>query len=491
MPSGLRDIDALLWGSKWDIHTLHYAFPVNADGYVYAPGIVAFAPFDAAQRAAAVKAMANADAVSGLSFMATSLPDGGHIRWGKATALDYLDGGPYGTHGPGFNLQNPSAEGNPPDPAFAAYTHGHIWFSKTNYNPPQIGTFAYAAGILHELGHALGLKHGHHAQENNGRLYPALPPDHDSQEYSIMTYSTHAGHAVLDHYGIDYPTTLMQNDIAALQYMYGAGFAHNDGNTLYRWSATTGETFIDGVGQGLPFRNKIFLTIWDGGGRDTFSFANYAAGVRVDLGPGQWSTPSAAQRAYLGEGHFARGSIATALLPGNDARALIENAIGGPGNDILLGNAARNVLIGGAGNDGLAGASGSDVLQGGSGDDTLNGGLGNDVLTGGAGADSFLFSSALASTANRDVVTDFDPAQDTIRLDSAIFTALTGTANATLTADQFCRAGSAHDAGDRIIYNPANGLLTYDVNGSGPGGVFQIAFLPKALLLTHADIAVF
>ena len=46
--------------------------------------------------------------------------------------------------------------------------------------------------------------------------------------------------------------------------------------------------------------------------------------------------------------------------------AVIENAIGGSGNDIITGNAADNILNGGAGNDRMIGGAGSDlyVVQG-------------------------------------------------------------------------------------------------------------------------------
>lgn len=49
--------------------------------------------------------------------------------------------------------------------------------------------------------------------------------------------------------------------------------------------------------------------------------------------------------------------------------SVIENAIGGQGNDMLTGNDAPNVLTGGAGNDQLSGGPGDDSLDGGEGID--------------------------------------------------------------------------------------------------------------------------
>lgn len=78
------------------------------------------------------------------------------------------------------------------------------------------------------------------------------------------------------------------------------------------------------------------------------------------------------------------------------------------GNDTLLGQWGNDRLIGSGGNDLLSGHSGNDLLLGGSGDDRLDGGGGQDRLWGGTGADSFLFRSG----GRRDVILDFDPAED-------------------------------------------------------------------------------
>ena len=46
-----------------------------------------------------------------------------------------------------------------------------------------------SATILHEIGHTLGLKHGHYDDGVHG----VLPPDHDSSEWSLMTYYSYLG----------------------------------------------------------------------------------------------------------------------------------------------------------------------------------------------------------------------------------------------------------------------------------------------------------
>ena len=72
---------------------------------------------------------------------------------------------------------------------------------------------------------------------------------------------------------------------------------------------------------------------------------------------------------------------------------VIENATGGSGNDVLIGNAAANVLTGNGGNDVLMGREGKDFLSG------------------GAGADKFVFGDL-----SKDTVRDFDSGVDTLDL---------------------------------------------------------------------------
>jgi hypothetical protein len=143
--------------------------------------------------------------------------------------------------------------------------------------------------------------------------------------------------------------------------MYGANYSTNAGDSFYSWSATTGQMSINGAGQWLPAGNKVFMTLWDGGGNDTYDLSNHAGGVRIDLNPGGWTTTSAGQLATLAVGHIAAGNVANALLYNGNLASLIENAIGGAGADTLTGNVGNNKLTGGAGADTLDGAAGNDT----------------------------------------------------------------------------------------------------------------------------------
>jgi len=82
-------------------------------------------------------------------------------------------------------------------------------------------------------------------------------------------------------------------------------------------------------------------------------------------------------------------------------------------------------LVGTSFADALAGVGGKDTINGGVGNDTLDGGLGVDTLTGGAGNDFFRFDNV----ANRDRVTDFSVADDTIILANSLDSTLAGSIN--------------------------------------------------------------
>ena len=116
--------------------------------------------------------------------------------------------------------------------------------------------------------------------------------------------------------------------------------------------------------------------------------------------PGEWTTTADGLAKLHRDGSkVAVGNIANALLYNGDTRSLIENAVGGSGNDKLTGNHAANLLKGGAGADRLSGLGGSDILDG---------GAGADFLLGGAGADVFNFNSTQDSPTNaRDTIQDF------------------------------------------------------------------------------------
>jgi Ca2+-binding RTX toxin-like protein len=330
-----EDVDALISGSAWPTTNITYSFPDSATDYPAGfgdpddPEPVSFQQFTAFQQQAVQQLLQHVSNVSVLTFQQlTGAADrDAKLRYAMTNATEAAH-----AYYPGGQEEAGSA-----------------WFNKTNFNTPTKGNYAWM-GMLHETGHALGLKHGHEP--------PAISPGRDSLEYSVMTYRSFPGGDVEGGYKNEtfgFPQTLMMYDIAALQKIYdGANWAFNSGDSVYTWSTTTGEMSINGNGQGAPGANRILMTVWDGGGADTYDLSAYSTGMTVDLRPGEWTTTSQVQLANLGGAQnpvFARGNIANALLFEGDTASLIENAKGGSAGDTLIANQAANNLTGNGGAD--------------------------------------------------------------------------------------------------------------------------------------------
>ncbi|WP_118132726.1 M10 family metallopeptidase [Oceanicella sp. SM1341] len=383
--TGDQNTDGLLVGARWTDASLTYSFPSvfvgdYGAGYPnYSSHSGSFSSFSAKQEGAAVSWLAMYAAVSGLSFTE-------------------LDGAP-GALDEDQEATLRFANSDDPGTAYAYYPgsqeyHGDMWFNGSG-DDPDMGDYDWHT-IGHELGHALGLKHG----QETGGIAGAMNANRDSMEFSIMTYRSYVGHPGSGGYtnaGTSYAQSLMMYDIAAIQFMYGANFSTNSTGTTYSFSTTTGEMFVNGVGQGTPLGNIVFRTIWDGNGVDTYDLSNYSTDLDVDLRPGYWidlDTNGHTQEANLGNGNYARGSIFNALQYNGDTRSLIENAYGGSGDDTMYGNAANNTLRGNDGDDRVDGGmknstigTGNDYLYGGAGNDQVDGDDGNDYLYGGSGSD--------------------------------------------------------------------------------------------------------
>jgi serralysin len=360
---------------------------------------------------------------------------------------------------------------------FGAFNAGGAgWFEQyPGIGPLEQGGFAFVT-MIHELGHGFGLAHPH---DNGGgsTIFPGVDDPSDLGDFGLnqgvfTTMSYNAGWQTSPSgqpqfgaaYG--YQGTPMAIDIAVLQAKYGANMSYHTGNDTYA----------------LSLGNRIgtfYSCIWDAGGTDQIVYAG-AADATIDL-------RAATLQAAAGGGGYV--SYAKGIFGGYTiARGVtIENATGGTGNDTLFGNAVANKLTGGDGNDKLAGLAGNDLLSGGNGNDLFNGGTGNDTMTGGQGSDTYVFNLALAA-ANLDRITDFAPLYDRIDLDQTIFTALTTLGG--ITIYQFWTGAAAHDASDRIIYNPGTGALIYDANGNAGGGAVQFAQLGAGIAVTWHDFVV-
>jgi serralysin len=387
-------IDSLFSGEAWGGNTITYAFPGSKSAYSYSGEKGNnFGAVSGLQKKAAMFAMDTA--------FGSKANDGFSVE--GFTGVKFAKGG-------AGNATIRFAESDAASPTAYAYypstsaKGGDIWFSTNykgttnDYRDPKAGNYAWHT-LLHELGHALGLKHGHERESG----FPSLPRSKDSVEFTVMTYTTfvgdNGGGYQYEQFGA--PQTFMMFDIAALQRMYGADFSTNKGSTTYSWKPGTGDTFVNGKVGVDAGANRIFATIWDGGGKDTYDLSAYKNDVTIDLRPGKHSVFKDSQLAFLGggpNGGDARGNIFNALLYKNNERSLIENARGGSGDDVIIGNEAKNKLVGRGGNDRLDGGRDKNA----------------DTLNGGAGADDFVFKKGYG----RDTVQDFRNGVDDLDLRS-------------------------------------------------------------------------
>jgi serralysin len=407
-----------------------------------------FLPLTFEEQSAAVSAMATWSRFANLTFIGVGEVDDpsgngtvGDIRFAKSFALPNNES----AHAY-FPSGNPQA--------------GDVWFNPNNeFNSDSgavpLGSFDYQT-ILHEIGHALGLKHTFATSFNGGGN--VTPAAQDNYFYSIMSYTASPWSANGDHFASFYPTTPMYYDLVAVEIMYGR-HAFNTGNDTY--------TFFDG--------QMYWEAINDTGGKDTIRYRG-AEAVTIDLTEGHFSSLSEAIQFHRPDGSAVSSKFTVTIGP----YVVIENAIGDRGSDTLLGNAAGNVLTGGLGND---------ILRGDAGKDYLYGGVGNDKLYGGASNDYFVFNTAPNSSTNHDNVYDYKVSQDTIRIDNNSFGRLGHTG--TLSSAYFRVAAHAVDADDYLVYNKSKGLLYYDNNGNLPGHqVLIAAFINKPALTYHEFVVI-
>jgi serralysin len=244
--------------------------------------------------------------------------------------------------------------------------------SKFKYGSHQFSTF------VHEIGHSLGL---HHTGEYNASDGPGINYDdnamfaRDTVQYSIMSYWAPFHYDPTVTYKLNgqdpliEPSTPMLYDIAAIQKIYGFDPNTRSGNTTYGFHSSFSTVGIDSV-YNFSVNDPPVMTIYDAGGNDTLDVSAYHMGQIISLIPGTYSS--------IG-GLTQNVAMALNFGVGANPNSLLENAIGGSGNDSLIGNEVANKLDGRNGNDIVWGWGGNDDLDGGFQADEMYGGIGDDT----------------------------------------------------------------------------------------------------------------
>jgi Ca2+-binding RTX toxin-like protein len=219
----------------------------------------------------------------------------------------------------------------------------------------RLDSFSYLM-YLYTLGRALGLGNAGFYDDRNGDPIESTTGFgystyfyNDSWQTSVMSAFSQTDNLFIDATEATSVSPMMA-DIMAIQSIYGARQTSNDGDTIYGANSTASGyggslSFMMRGGFNPPFYGgPVAMTLYDTGGNDTIDASFSDADQTIRLTGGSFSDIGG----YT-------GNVAIYL------DTVIENAIGGGGNDTLLGNAVGNRLEGGAGDDVIDGGGGTDT----------------------------------------------------------------------------------------------------------------------------------
>ncbi|MGQ8774568.1 serralysin family metalloprotease [Serratia sp. NA_112.1] len=367
---------------------LSYSFWEQAPGNMSSMAISGFRSFNQQQREQAKLSLQSWSDVANITFTETSDTQSANIKFGL------------------FDVSSRDSYAFAYNPDTSASVAGQTWYNAKNnvFANNLINENEYGRQTLtHEIGHALGVQHpgdynaapGVSITYNKDATY-----FEDSRAHSVMSYFSESSTGQ-DFQGA-YSSAPLLNDITAIQHFYGANMTTRSGDTTYGFNSNTDRDFLTATGA----KDKIVFSAWDAGGTDTFDFSGFSQNQRINLN----------EQSFSDVGGL-KGNVSIA------AGVTIENAFGGAGNDVLIGNHTNNILLGGAG------------------DDILYGGGESDHLFGNGGKDTFVYFAANESRVDApDWIVDFVSGED--KIDLSLFN--TGSNNGIEFVSQFSgKAGEA------------------------------------------------
>lgn len=265
---------------------------------------------NSSEKAVVRDAMALVSSFTGLSFTEVQESDQamGQIRWGVSQQ----------SNSKGYTWL--------PQAANLSTQAGDIWMDEESMLYLQIGDQGLEA-LLHELGHALGLRHPINSDANDAWLQVASD-NFNTPQLTVMAQPKTPANLARADFGV--------LDIAALRYLYGTRKL-NANDSVYK--------ILDSDGQSLK-------TLVDDGGIDTVDCSGLSSGVSVNLVSGKlWDIGTTK------DGIQATNNMATSL------DTVLESVIGTAYDDVLLGNSQSNQFTPGKGNDWIDGAEGLDTVH--------------------------------------------------------------------------------------------------------------------------------
>ena len=245
----------------------------------------------------------------------------------KQTGLDFAEvSGDAGQIRFGVNQQtNTRGYSYIPDEFKGDERAGDVWIDQETAQLMLPGQEGYYV-LLHELAHALGLQH------------PLAESDTSGATVLLNSFQFIANTVMLDvsaaTVGSSWPTWFGSFDLQALRYLYGSK-AYASGNDTYNLKD-----------------NASNLTLIDDGGIDTLDASAVSVPASIDLRGGKTSSIGMDTD---GTSKFNNVSIAVGTL--------IENVVGTPYDDVIIGNMQNNVINFTGGNDMVDGQAGVDALR--------------------------------------------------------------------------------------------------------------------------------
>lgn len=335
--------------------TIRYSFVSESE----APGN----SFSSAQQQAVEAIFRQIESITNVTFVSIADDQSHHNR------IRFVNGVVAQDAGAGLTASQPDQNGV----SFVGITISNTVFGSSDRAGVALGGFMYSA-LMHEIGHALGLKHVN--PSDPGATGDLFSDGRGHTAATVMSYVEYAEYHLPEHPEWTYPISPMLLDVQALRDLYGGPKA---GAVMHGVSlaADNTYTFLSQTGNENNFfsiyKNQI-KTIWDTGGNgDTFDASSYVgAGAQeliIDLNPGRYSS--------IG------GTDNIAIAFGTS----VENAIGGSAADTITGNDEKNTLDGRDGSDTLIGGKKDDILKGGDALTPNNAAV--DTLDGGADFDTY------------------------------------------------------------------------------------------------------